>query len=60
MGNGMTDYWRARRAAEQEQKVMRDLYIFIRCLLDKKPTPRVMERETNKILAGMFDNMVIK
>ena len=57
MGNGMSDYWRARRAQDREEKVVRDFLIFFRCLIDHKPTPKVMERQTNRIIEKMFETM---
>lgn len=54
----MSDYWRARRAAEQEEKVMKNLYIFIRCLLDKKPTPSVIMNQIVRMSEelGLYDD----
>ncbi len=54
----MSDYWRARRAAEREEKVMKDFYIFIRCLLDKKPTPNIIMTELTRLTQelGLYDD----
>ena len=41
----MSDYWRAKRAADREEKVMRDFYIFVRCLLDKQLSPLLMIKD---------------
>ena len=60
MGNGMSDYWRAKRLQDREEKIIRDFFIFFRCLVDRKPSPSVMMRETNRALEGIFENMVIK
>ena len=49
MGNGMSDYWRARRAHDREQQVMKGLYHVVRALLDNKPSPNVLLIEVKRM-----------
>lgn len=39
MSDGMSEYWRARRARQHEDKIMRDFYCIVRSLIDNQPSP---------------------
>ena len=50
MSDGMSDYWRNRRIHEQREKAVRDLIIFINCLIQGKQAPMKMLREIEAAL----------
>lgn len=41
MSDGMSDYWRAKRAYEKEQKIMKHFLDFVTALLRNTPTMRI-------------------
>ena len=50
MSDGMSDYWRNRRIHEQREKAVRDLIIFINCLIQGKQAPMKMLRDIEATL----------
>lgn len=50
MGSGLSDYWRERQRHDREQKVIRDLHFFVRCLIDNKIAPWKMLQDVKKMM----------
>jgi hypothetical protein len=48
MGSGIDQYWRQKRAYEQEQRIMKHLLDFVASLLHNKPTFRMAMEQMDK------------
>jgi len=48
MSDGMKEYWRAKRAYDREQKIIRHFLDFVTALLKNKPTFRMTMQQMDK------------
>jgi hypothetical protein len=48
MSDGMSEYWRAKRAYDREQKIMKHLLDFVTALLRNRPTMRMCMQQMDK------------
>lgn len=45
MSDGMSEYWRNKKAQEQHNRVVQEFFLFVRCLLDNRQSIRLMIEE---------------
>lgn len=60
MSDGMSEYWRAKRAQAREEKIKMNFYIMITSLLWNRPSLKVVEDQSKRMLANMFETMKCK